>query len=986
MAAVGGEQVVLQQKDGSAAPVLAYYVTGHGLGHATRVVEVCRHLIAAGCTVHVVTGAPENVFTREIQSERLHIRKAVLDCGAVQQDALTVDRRKSLSKYVETAVLPRAESLATEEAWLKSINAQVVVSDIVPMVCTAATNIGIPAVCVTNFSWDFIYAEYVSTEGHQHRSIVFQIAEDYSRATLLLRLPGFCPMPAFRDIIDMPLVVRHARRTREEVRAALGVALNQKLLLLHFGGQDSDWVLQEKFLPPGWVCMVCVVGAIGKLPPNFMRPAADEYMVDLVAASDAILGKIGYGTTSEALAHSTPLVYVRRDFFNEEPFLRKLLETHNCAVEMSRRDFFAGNWHPYLDRALKLKPMYSEPVDGGQVVAKTLIDVALGRLQAPQGGGKKRLRDAIVLGFLLQRTDELNVPDWYARRKSFEVDSASTALDSSAAAQSELEHQAGGLHGAFQVVDGSTLGLADTEDFLQTLSRIGDDPAELSNSATSEERAACGLFRFEEDIIVTRAPGRLDVMGGIADYSGSLVLQMPIKEACHVALQRQAGRQRLWKHTEARLAQSGKLDNTQVLRIVSLNSEAGFRAATFDMDLADLYTEADGQQVPISYEAAREFFHKDKSRSWAAYIAGAVLVLMREKGTRFDDGMSILVHSLVPEGKGVSSSAAVEVASMAAIAAAHHVQLEPRELAILCQKVENLVVGAPCGVMDQMASACGQANRLLALLCQPAEIQGLISVPPHMRFWGLDSGLKHSVGGADYGSVRIGAFMGRKIVTLAAEQRAATSATASDAVSARIASSDVEANMKHLVQVPPHRLELSYAPAIPDHILGSNFISKYGSHEDTVTTINPSTHYAVRTPMAHPINENFRVKTFAQLLKAPECDLSVLGELMYQSHASYSLCGLGSPGTDLLVALVEDMQQRKPNALFGAKITGGGSGGTVCALGGVGPESDAAIQEIQQAYCSATGHTPYIFEGSSPGACQFGHLIVRRVSRDKTTT
>ncbi|KAJ6676064.1 MEVALONATE KINASE/GALACTOKINASE [Salix koriyanagi] len=133
--------------------VFAYYVTGHGFGHATRVVEVVRNLILAGHDVHVVTGAPDFVFTSEIQSPRLFIRKVLLDCGAVQADALTVDRLHGF------------------------------------------------------FSWDFIYAEYVMAAGNHHRSIVWQIAEDYSHCEFLIRLPGFCPMPAFRDVIDVPLVV-----------------------------------------------------------------------------------------------------------------------------------------------------------------------------------------------------------------------------------------------------------------------------------------------------------------------------------------------------------------------------------------------------------------------------------------------------------------------------------------------------------------------------------------------------------------------------------------------------------------------------------------------------------------------------------------------------------------------------------------------------------------------------------------------------------
>lgn len=81
--------------------------------------------------------------------------------------------------------------------------------------------------------------------------------------------------------------------------------------------------------------------------------------------------------------------------------------------------------------------------------------------------------------------------------------------------------------------------------------------------------------------------------------------------------------------------------------------------------------------------------------------------------------------------------------------------------------MENYVVGAPCGVMDQMASACGEANKLLAMICQvlfllssfpskswsnnrviiyslqPAEILGLVEIPSHIRFWGIDSGIRH---------------------------------------------------------------------------------------------------------------------------------------------------------------------------------------------------------------------------------------------------
>ena len=70
-----------------------------------------------------------------------------------------------------------------------------------------------------------------------------------------------------------------------------------------------------------------------------------------------------------------------------------------------------------------------------------------------------------------------------------------------------------------------------------------------------------------------------------------------------------------------------------------------------------------------------------------------------------------------------------------------------------------------CLTSAQMASALGEPGRLLALVCQPAEVQGCVGIPGHLRFWGVDSGVRHSVGGSDYGSVRVGAFMGLRIAS-----------------------------------------------------------------------------------------------------------------------------------------------------------------------------------------------------------------------------
>lgn len=110
--------------------------------------------------------------------------------------------------------------------------------------------------------------------------------------------------------------------------------------------------------------------------------------------------------------------------------------------------------------------------------------------------------------------------------------------------------------------------------------------------------------------------------------------------------------------------------------------------------------------------------------------------------------------------------------------------------------------------------------------------------------------------------------------------------------------------------------------------------------------------------------------------------LELLGELMLQSHASYSACGLGSDGTNRLVNIVRQhmMAARRagtPPALYGAKITGGGSGGTVCVLGLAGPAGQAAVDAVAAQYREETGYQPFVFAGSSMGAVSFGHLRVK---------
>lgn len=484
-----------------------------------------------------------------------------------------------------------------------------------------------------------------------------------------------------------------------------------------------------------------------------------------------------------------------------------------------------------------------------------------------------------------------------------------------------------------EIIAGSTHGLRDTDDFIDSIDR----------SIASLRGNWRDIFNSEKELIVTRAPGRLDVMGGIADYSGSLVLQWPIQSAVHVALQR---------------------NESQRIRIASLPEATESRARLFEMDLDEI------RQLGAhpDYEAARARFAANSESHWAAYVAGTLLVLMKEKNCVFengDDGLSILIKSAVPEGKGVSSSAALEVASMQALTAAYEIEICARELALLCQQVENLVVGAPCGVMDQLTASCGEANHLLELLCQPADLKGVVDFPEELEVWGIDSGIRHSISGSDYRTVRTAAFMGYRII---ADRAGLDVERVESPGHVRI---DDPKWKGYLANITPEEFETDYAAIVPERMSGEEFLKDYEGIIDHVTRVEPSRDYPVLAATRHPIYESARVKSFAEILHGGRAadHTRLLGDLMYQSHESYSQCGLGSDGTDRIVEFVKGSGS---GDLYGAKITGGGSGGTVAILGRRG--SGDEIKEISSSYREETGYEPTVISGSSPGANSFGHL------------
>ena len=302
---------------------------------------------------------------------------------------------------------------------------------------------------------------------------------------------------------------------------------------------------------------------------------------------------------------------------------------------------------------------------------------------------------------------------------------------------------------------------------------------------------------------------------------------------------------------------------------------------------------------------------------------------------------------------GIGSSAAVEVGTLGCLNAYLGTQAAIRaRLARLAQIAENHVVGAPCGIMDQISVTSGRAGSPDP---HPLAARARCSAKWKFRlgtgFVGINSMVRHSVAGSPYADTRIGAFMGKKIINQLREAKGREPAGLFDRAFAR------------------RNIRRNSPATFPSKLSARNFSPCYKTHDDPVTKIQPDATYRVAGPTRHPVEENERVLRFMDCLRAAKSGekhaLEIAGEYMFAAHDSYrDNCRLSIDEVDFLV---DSVRRRGPKSgLFGAKITGGGSGGTVAVFGRLEALREQ-IPQIATEFSRRVGVMPDIFEGTSPG-------------------
>jgi galactokinase len=388
-------------------------------------------------------------------------------------------------------------------------------------------------------------------------------------------------------------------------------------------------------------------------------------------------------------------------------------------------------------------------------------------------------------------------------------------------------------------------------------------------------------------MITGSSHGRFDVLGGIADYSGSSVVLLPTDEVA-----------------KASMSPGGN-------KVSASTTNADGDWDDFAISL-DLLRTMDQDALATHLSENRRFF-------WAAHVIG-VAKIFSDAGFQVP-GCHIEIDSSVPIGAGLASSAAIETATGKCFA--EFFGMPNDQIPKICQTAENRIALAPSGIMDHAVATHGIRDRLFFMRCDPLSIIDQLRMPKQISVLGIYSGVKHSVAGRQYGRARASAFIGKTLLGIEG----------------------------YLCSQELSEAEIG---CLPSEVLGKDFLRTHESHEDKATKLRKEEIYLPRDAVKHAINENKRVEEILENLRnRRKPDFSS----MFDSHREYSEIGLGSEQTDLLVELLE-----KKDSVLGARVSGGGCGGTVVVVCSEGWQDE--LNGVLELYAGITKLTPKLFQQS----------------------
>ncbi len=356
---------------------IAYYITDHGYGHATRDIAIIRSLLENfdGLRITICCSKPLDFIRKSIKQHgsRVKFRDVRNDFGYYTDDELKIQKTKTKDE-VETWVKNWKDYIDREKQFLQRENIELVTSDIPPQPFICANELDIPSIGISNFTW---YELYKGLFGETEP--VKQIESAYQKADLGLILPFETGETPFEEEKKIGLVSRRPTKSYREQRKEMGIEENEKLVYLGVGKSYPN-KKKSKFSIPGEIrerYSFLVSSGYDLLPdPDYSIPVDVTESQDYINACDLIVSKFGYGIASEGVKSKIPMLLTSRDILEDKKGIEKL-RNFKVAKKISKCDFFTGKWLDKIEESKTLKYNYKNisaryEIDGTKEIIKNI--------------------------------------------------------------------------------------------------------------------------------------------------------------------------------------------------------------------------------------------------------------------------------------------------------------------------------------------------------------------------------------------------------------------------------------------------------------------------------------------------------------------------------------------------------------------------------------------------------------------------------------
>jgi hypothetical protein len=354
---------------------IAYFITPHGFGHAARASAI---MAAVSETVPFVsfdifTTVPRWFFEDSLPG-RFEYHEFLTDIGLVQKTPFSHHLEKtieSLDRFIPFDPV----WISDIAAFLKQRECRLAVCDISPIGISIAAEAGIPSILIENFTWDWIYEDFIQADIRFRRWADY-LREVYRGADYHIQASPVC-QPRSADLTAGP-ISRKVGLSSVQVREKLGLPREKKMVLLTTGGVRGKYGFLEHlavekdffFVIPG------ASESYEKHDNLILLPYRSGFIhSDLVNAADAVVGKAGYSTIAEVYHAGVPFGYVARSNFRETEKLIAFIEKEIKGVHIGYQEFKTGKWLPKISRLLNYSRISRQDRNGSHQAARMVRDI-----------------------------------------------------------------------------------------------------------------------------------------------------------------------------------------------------------------------------------------------------------------------------------------------------------------------------------------------------------------------------------------------------------------------------------------------------------------------------------------------------------------------------------------------------------------------------------------------------------------------------------